>query len=87
MLEHQCLEHQNRIKMWASALAGVALLIDRTEQFSKGLPLDGPLQFWQRIAEALKQFKAVLVIKEAGVDGFSKGDSAKILLSQIWVGF
>jgi hypothetical protein len=87
VLEHQYLEHQYRIKWWASALAGVTALIDRTEQFSKGLPLDGPCQFWQGIAEAFKQFEAGLVIKEAGLHGFSEDGSGKVLLSQIWVGF
>jgi hypothetical protein len=45
VLELQYLEHQDRVKRWASALAGFALLIDPVEQFAKGLPVDGPFQF------------------------------------------
>lgn len=87
VLQHQYLEHQDRVKGWTPTLAGITFLIDPAEQFAKSLPLDSAFQFRHGIAEALKQFKAVLMIKEAGVHGCSEDKCAKAILSLIWVSF
>ncbi|PUB83651.1 MAG: hypothetical protein DBP02_11110, partial [gamma proteobacterium symbiont of Ctena orbiculata] len=77
----------DRIKGWSPTLAGIAFLIDPAEQFAKSLPLDSAFQLRQRIAETLKQFETVLMIKEAGVHGFSGGKWVNAILSLIWMGF